>query len=385
MGYDRLEQMRREERMRNLVLLGAVCAVVLLLAGLYLVSLPSGRQAVSPERSISDAAPIAEERIAEPEAEQVVETPVAEQEAPAAVAESVAEETVSAETVEAPEQVAVGGIVLRRGHNTPVRRLRLALVNDEGVEAATTRTGADGSFSFEGVADGKYHLQTVSGNFSYRRHPVVVAGGAAEEIRFDVLPRAPRVDIPRYSAFRPDEQVAAIDVGVFRFGRIVYSVYKLDLSGSFINAASFDDILSADVSTLESLEQFERRYDYDVPFSQESERLVLDASDPGLYLVEARAGSDSFRGLVSLGSLDVVTTQSGSRLEVLVLGLGGGTPSALVKASSDGLLIGEGETDAGGKFVIELGRFRSCELMVSDGSSFYFAATEIEPKVLASR
>ncbi len=384
MGYDRLEEMRREERTRNLILVGVAGAGVLVLAAIYLMSVTSDGPEAALEQKMSEAPSIAEERVAEPENEPVVESRAAEAEV-VAEAEAVAEESVSVEATEAREAAAVRGMVVRKGHNTPVRRLRLALVDDEGAEAAATRTGGDGCFSFKHVADGKYYLQTKSENFSHRRYPIVVAGESSEDIRFEVLPRPPRVDLPRYSAFRPDEQVAAIDVGVFRFGKVDYSVYKLDLSGSFINAASFEDVLKADVSSLEPVESFERRYSYSVAFSEESEKLILDTSAAGLYLVEARAGNDSFRGLVSLGSLDVVTTQSGSRLEVMVLGLGDGRPSALVKASNEGLLIVEGETDVSGKFVIELGRFRSCELMVSDGSSFVYATTEVEPKVLASR
>jgi hypothetical protein len=391
MTFDALERMRREERTQRLVLIAALAVAALLMGLLYVSTQLSGSRSAAvepagndPVRETRAVAPTDEKPIAEPDAASSRESPETAVQESENLASAVRVEGEAEDSGIADADV-VAGIVLRKGHNTPVRRLRLVLTGEGGEEAATARTDNDGAFRFAGLPPGKYHLHTVSGNFDYRPLPLVVGKEPVRDIRFAVLPKPPSVNLPRYSAFRPGKEIPEIEVTIFRYGQVSYRVYKLDLAGLFINAASFDDLLRADVSDLDPLESLERGYSYSVAFSEESGRLSLDVSESGLYLLEASAGRETYRGLVSISPLDIVTTQSGSRLDVLVLGLGEGNLSALVKASKEGLLIGEGGTDAAGKFSLELGRHRDCELMVSDGLSLVFSTAELKPAALASR
>ena len=390
-----LNRMRKEERVQKWMLIISVCSAALVMLVLYLSSIPGE----SPARSAGPAAatdqqPVESglEPLSSPTEEETVTTEaVAETEAVETLATSAAvgeDEAPEAETLTGstvPEAGTVSGIVLRKGHDTPVRRLRLQLVDAQGEEVAACRSATDGTFLFKDIAPGKYYLKTISENFNYRRRPLVVGEEPVSGVRFQVLPNPPVVKIPRYSRFNPASELPSVGVNVFRFGKVAYRIYKLELAESFLNVISLDDLLNSDVSKLVPLETFDREYSYSVSFSERSDSIDLDVSKEGLYLVEAEAGGDSFRGLVSLGSLDLVTTQSGSTLQVMVLGLGSGGPTAMVKVAGEGLLCGEGSTDASGMFMVNLERRGVYEVLVSDGTSFAWALAEHKPTSLALR
>ena len=375
MEFDTLSRMRREGRRQQLMLLISLAVGALLMLALYFYA-NAERTPVAAEGPVVQAAA---QQPPQRASEQVAVEEVAEEPA-AAVEES---EPAGLET--AAEDDTVAGIALRKGHNSPLRSLRLQLVDESGEVAATTRTGHDGTFRFAGLAAGKFYLETVSENFSHRKRPLIVGEGSQTGLRFEVLPNPPSVGFARYSHFKPGVELPSIEARVFRFGSVDYSLYKLELARSFINVVALDDLLAADVSGLEPVSRLERSYTYSVSFSERSDEIDFDVAEAGLYLLEARAGRERFRGLVSIGTLELVSKLNGSALEVIVLGLGGGTPDALVKVNQNGVLMGEGSTNAAGIFSVELGRRGVYEVLVSDGSSFAWAQADARPQTLAAQ
>ena len=382
MDLDTLNRMRSEGRRQQLMLLISLTIGALVMLALYFYA-QNARTPAAAEEPLAQA--VARETLTPVEQQASVDEAAEDvYGASGEIADSPIEQ-ISIEPGTEPGDDAVAGIALRKGHNTPLRSLRLQLVDESGEIAATTRTDRDGMFRFADVAPGKYYLETMSENFSHRKRPLMVGDGNLEKIRFEVLPSPPSVGFPRYSRFKPGVELPAIEATVFRFGSVDYSLYRIELAQSFINVVALDDLLAADVSGLEPVSRLERSYTYSVSFSEQSDEIDFDVTNPGLYLLEAKAGRESFRGLVSISSLELVSKLNGGTLEVVVLGLGGGNPEAVVKVNQGGVLLGEGSTNAAGIFSVALERRGLFEVLVSDGSSFAWAQAESRPQTLAAQ
>ena len=368
---DQLKRMRQEALIQRILIFASVAGVVLLIVMVNVFSYLGSRPATE-----NRAAPAATGR----------ENPTA------AVAGEAADAAGAAISPEPPREDAapadaplpglVAGVALRGGHGTPLPSLPLRLVDRAGEEVATTRTGADGAFAFRGLAPGRYYLETARRNFTYRRLPLAVAEAPVTGLRFEIRPDDPSVSLPRYLEFAHRSEVPRLELEVFRFGRVNYSLYRLDLGESFVNVASIDDLLETDLRGEVPLESFTRSYAYAVPFSVAGDRLDFDLASPGLYLLEARVGTRAFRGLVSLSSIAISTAQAGPTLTLAVRGRGNGAaqPGVLVKAVQGGRLLCEAGTDSNGVLNIDFQRPGTVELLVSDGNSFAFAAVEYRPR-----
>lgn len=390
MDVNSLNQFRREGLVQRLLIVATVLGIGLLFLVINLFSSffaqpRSGEPAIeerqpvatSPQESMSAAATEDADNVSYESTPENSVTPLSEEQT-----EYVEEPTIVAATeiVETTTEAAnkdhdiVAGIAIRSGHNTPLRSLRLRLINSGGKQVAVTRTGRDGSFAFSKIATGKYYLETVSENFSHRTKPIIVSDSAPSEVSFEVTPNAPAVKLPEYVEFRWGSEVPNLEVKIFRFSKVSYKLFQLRLSESFVNVTSVNDMLGADVSELSPLDEFSRRYTYSVSFSELTDKIDFDLDSPGLYLLEARAGTDSFRSLISVSELKVVTTQSGSILQVLVMGLatGAAQPSALVKAVQNGRMLSEYSTNSSGMVSVDFISDDVLELLVSDGRSFVY-------------
>ncbi len=385
---DQFKRMRQEALMQRILIFASVAGVVLLIVIVnvfsYLGSGPATENRASPARAAE--APRATSAPAATGLENPTATVASEAADSAGASISPDPPRENAAPADAPRSGLVAGVAVRAGHGTPLRSLPLRIVDRAGEEVAATQTGADGAFAFRGLAPGRYYLETARQHLTYRRQPLVVADSAVTGLRFEIRPDDPSVTLPRYLEFAHRSEVPRLDAEVFRFGRVNYSLYKLDLGGSFVNIASIDDLLETDLRGEVPLESFTRHYSYAVPFSVADDRLDFDLASPGLYLLEARVGTRAFRGLLSLSSIGISTAQAGPTLTLAVRGRSDGAaqPGVLVKAVQDGRLLCEASTDSNGVLNIDFQRPGTVELLVSDGNSFAFATVEYRPRI-ASR
>jgi hypothetical protein len=375
MELETLAKMRREARDQKILLLITFVVVVTVFLLFHLASQSVERsgdmEKADPQPGSRAETPVKVERTTDhagvrPEAdaaEEVLEAAAAMENAAAAKPK---------EDIPLPDGGSISGVVLRKGHDTPLRSLRLRLVAENGEETAAVRTGADGSFVIKGIEKGPYVLHTVSENFTYTPLPITVGEIPLKGLRFEVQPNRPAVSLPRYVQFLGDGRRPSVTVGVFRFGSVDYKLFRLDLDELFTRVTTLEEILTTDTSTLEPLQSFQKNYSYPVAFTELSESLDFQIDEPGLYLLEASAGGRTFKGLISNGSLELAARRKGDSLEISILGNGG--PGSIVKVIQDGMLIEQGPADFSGIFNVACRQGKALELMVSNGTRFSYMA-----------
>jgi hypothetical protein len=377
MELEVLAKMRREARGQKILLLITFLVVSAVFLLFHLASLSVERsddmEAAGQQPGSPAEPPVRVEQITEPKGgEQEAVAADAVLEAAAAAKENAPVANLEGNDPLSGNACTISGVVLRKGHDTPVRSLRLRLVAESGKEAAVVRAGADGSFIIKAIEKGRYLLHTVSENFTYQPLPVTVAEIPLEGLRFEVQPNPPAVSVPRYIQFLDKDRRPSVTVGVFRFGSVDYKLFRLNLAELFNRVTTLEEILATDTSALEPVQSFRRSYSYPVAFTELSESLDFQLDEPGLYLLEASAGGRTFQGLISFGSLELAAHRKGDSLEVRVLGDGG--PGSIVKVIQDGRLIEQGPADFSGLFNAACGQGKALELMVSNGTRFGYAA-----------
>lgn len=381
MDIDAIKKLRSEACRQKLMLTVTVAGTSLLVLLFYLSTLFSGMtDPVVKEKSAEAEGPPSQADSAEKHAvEQEVED--YENEVNEQVAESVETELEKSDelAVKAAEAELgrISGVVLRKGHGTPVRRLRLMLADGEKKTIAETRSGADGGFTFANLDPGRYILRTASGNFDYAKKPILLGDSAITDVRFEVKPHRPAVKIARYSHLGSGSEMSELSVGIFRFGKVSYKLYKLNPAASFEFVTTLDDLLEAHPSEYELLHEREKTYKYSVAFTELKDTLGFDVSEHGLYLLEARGGNESFRGLISVGSLSLEASRSDSELRIRVVGAGGA--GALVKVMYQGELVGQGACDSEGMLSIPIDKKGNYELLAASGSNFAYSTSSGGP------
>jgi hypothetical protein len=275
----------------------------------------------------------------------------------------------------------ISGTVLHRSYSSPLPYISLRLLSLDRSASLAARADKRGRFTFADIPPGRYNLDAESPNFVFQPKPIEVEADSVSVVRFYAQPERMQVKIPAYSEFLWPSEVPRVEVKVFRFSKVAYRLYKLDLAELFVNLASLDELLRADTTTLRSMLTMIKEYTYNVPYSEATDVLHLELPKPGLYLLEAATEDSSFRGLISFTRIKVNAVRSSNTLQASVLPTDGGLAKspALVKALRNGRLAAEEIVDSKGMFSIDVTGTADMELLVSDGESFVYVKSETEP------